>query len=69
MKKKTILPILAAGAVLSLASCGPMKFLENDIRYEVYDGTSLIDEGVVNIFNNGLLPNLADRSSDERIYR
>ena len=69
MKKKTILPILAAGAVLSLASCGPMKFLENDIRYEVYDGTSLIDEGVVNIFNNGLLPNLADRSSDERFYR
>ena len=69
MKQKPILPLLATATLLSLASCGPIKSLEDDIRYEVYDGTSLIDEGVVNIFNNGLLPNLADRSTDERFYR
>ncbi|MDY5441631.1 MAG: hypothetical protein SPG64_05415 [Candidatus Enteromonas sp.] len=70
MKKKRFSALVGLSALMmGLSSCSIVKMYEKDITYRVFDDDTLLAEGVINIFNNALLPSPEDRSNEERFYR
>ena len=62
---KVFLPVFA----LLVSSCSFVKTLEEDLTYRVMVDEEVVQTGTINIFNNAVLPAVADKKGETLFYK